>query len=426
MGSEINAIKYSDTTNIPFLVWVLLWVNAIRDSAILVDGPDCIFFKSEIIDMNHDKFSSLRSSSRNQKVFFTNLTTRNIVKWHEKFVYDKISEISKNRKINTIFLSSMPMAKLTWVQYEKIINESEIQQKIINVNLFEDRDWLEWYEEFLLSIAKNIDYSSLNLQKNKIWIVWNMYDRNEGDCIWNIRELRNLLNLIWLEAETIWLSGGDFEDLERIKNCEYVVKLPYWRKAADYIAKETWAKLIETSLPFWPYFTKKFLLDVYEWVYWRQLDENTSKKIKNEINTFLEKAKPFIKKDFLGKTLLYSWDPNFFNWIWDFASLLWLDVLWYIWYCRKNKNYYDEDNKEIKSKSYFWKTYYYINKQFSSADIDYFVWNSLISVSSQRSLIFSFPSLHSHFLNEKPFLGFKWAENFLERLVNLSYELYIK
>ncbi|UFX83313.1 nitrogenase component 1 [Candidatus Absconditicoccus praedator] len=426
MGSEINAIKYSDTTNIPFLVGVLLGVNAIRDSAILVDGPDCIFFKSEIIDMNHDKFSSLRSSSRNQKVFFTNLTTRNIVKGHEKFVYDKISEISKNRKINTIFLSSMPMAKLTGVQYEKIINESEIQQKIINVNLFEDRDWLEGYEEFLLSIAKNIDYSSLNLQKNKIGIVGNMYDRNEGDCIGNIRELRNLLNLIGLEAETIWLSGGDFEDLERIKNCEYVVKLPYGRKAADYIAKETGAKLIETSLPFGPYFTKKFLLDVYEGVYGRQLDENTSKKIKNEINTFLEKAKPFIKKDFLGKTLLYSGDPNFFNGIGDFASLLGLDVLGYIGYCRKNKNYYDEDNKEIKSKSYFGKTYYYINKQFSSADIDYFVGNSLISVSSQRSLIFSFPSLHSHFLNEKPFLGFKGAENFLERLVNLSYELYIK
>jgi hypothetical protein len=46
-------------------------VNAIRDVALFVDGPDCNFFRVDMIYKTHDLFSTLKQPSINTRLYFS-------------------------------------------------------------------------------------------------------------------------------------------------------------------------------------------------------------------------------------------------------------------------------------------------------------------------------------------------------------------
>ncbi len=411
--------KYTKNFNIPYLIGIMLWVNAIKDSAVLVDWPDCVFFKSEIIDRNHDKFSNFRTTENFQKIFFTNLNTRNIVTWHEKYLKDKLTMLEEYDKLDIVFLCAMPMAKLLWIQYDKIIRDLNLRKNIVNIPLYEDKDWLEWYENLLFYLAKNIDYSSSYKKNWTVWVVWNLFDRNEWDCFWNVEEIKRLISMLWLELESIWLSWQNYKELEKIKDCQYIIKMPYWKKAAEYIWSKTWAKIIDVPLPFWLNWTKKFLENIYNNIYDEFIsNSNIKEPINIEINNFLRKIKPFLKSYFLWKKVVFSWDPFFFEWVCDICDLLGMEIDIMIWFARKDRWFLNKEDKNLQGKICIWETKAKIEHELENKRNDFYIWNSIMYWIWNTNIDITFPSIKYHALQNRPYFGFKWLENFIERLIN--------
>jgi nitrogenase molybdenum-iron protein alpha/beta subunit len=383
--------KYQDYFASPYLVWVFMWVNAIKDIALFVDGPDCNFFRVDIIYKTHDLFSTLKEPSINTRLYFSWVMPNKMVLWYEDKIKRKISFIEKNDKFKLWIITNMPVTSLLGIQYDWIIKDFKKQYLI--VPSYTDKFWIDWYSLFLREIAKKIDLNNNSQKKKKsISIIWYLFDRNEWDNFWNIEELKRIMNLIWVEINSIWLNGWKFDSLKKVEKSEILVILPYWKYAWKVLKKRLWVDTLELELPFWLKNTIDFVRKIWEKL---KVDKNLiSKVIKNEFNLIKNKINLLDDKVFLNKNFIYAWDPYLKSWIEDFSNFLWMNLVHSFSY-NGDKIFYDE----IKNN-----------------EIDFIIWNSEFNLENKKKIEFGFPSYNTHYLTNRAFMWFEGILNFIEML----------
>src|SRR5262245_56522452 len=84
---------FSQPLRAPFLIGVYLATNAIPDAYTIVDGPDCLFFKSEYIHGKHDIGSTLLDVFDQHRIVLTNVNAANVAKSHGDAVLRKIKQV---------------------------------------------------------------------------------------------------------------------------------------------------------------------------------------------------------------------------------------------------------------------------------------------------------------------------------------------
>ncbi len=385
--------KYKDYFASPYLVWVFMWVNAIKDIALFVDGPDCNFFRVDMIYKTHDLFSILKDSSINTRLYFSWVMPNKMVLWYEDKIKRKIWFIEKNNKFQLGVITNMPVTSLLGIQYDWII--IDFNKKYLIVPSYTDKFWIDWYSLFLREIAKKIDLENKKQKTQKsISIIWYLFDRNEWDNFWNIEELKRLMELIWVEINSIWLNWWNFDELKKVEESELLVVLPYWKYAWKVLKKRLQVDILELEVPFWLRNTIDFIKRIWEKLninldFVEEIIEKEVKKIKNKTDLLNEKI-------FLDKNFIYAWDPNLESWIKDFADFLWMNL--------------------IKSFSYNWDKIFY--DEIDKEKIDFIIWNSEFNLENKKKIEFSFPCYNAHFLTNRAFIWFKWVLNFIERLYN--------
>ena len=386
--------KYSQIYGSPFLVWVMMWVNAIKDAALYVDWPDCIFYKADMIFKTHDIFSKLKEPSIDTKLYFSGVMPNKMVRWYDDKIKKKLSFIDENSKFNLWVVTCMPVTWLLAVQYDNIY--SDFKKDFIFVPSFTDKFRLDWYSIFLKELSKKI-YLDANKEKQEkhISIIWFLFDRNEWDTFWNIEEIKRILSLLWIFVDCIWLEWENYNDLKKVENSELLVSLPNWELASKILSKRLDVENISVNIPFWLEWTIIFLNVIWEklWIdslLIKQVISQELKIIKNKINSLDEKA-------FLNKNYLYAWDPFLENGIKDIWNYLWMN--------------------HIKTYNYTWSSEMNEN-DFWGINIDLVIWNSEFSNWTWIYLEFWFPSYNTHFLTNKPYMWFNWFLNFVERLYN--------
>lgn len=383
--------KYSQIYGSPFLVWVMMWVNAIKDAALYVDWPDCIFYKSDMIFKTHDIFSKLKEPSIDTKLYFSGVMPNKMVRWYDDKIKKKLSFIDENPKFNLWVVTCMPVTWLLAVQYDNIY--SDFKKDFIFVPSFTDKFRLDWYSIFLKELSKKIDLDTTREKQEKhISIIWFLFDRNEWDTFWNIEEIKRILSLLWIFVDCIWLEWENYSDLKKVENSELLVSLPNWELASKILSKRLNIESISVDIPFWLEWTINFLNVIWEklWIDSLLIKQVISQElgiIKNKVSSLDEKA-------FLNKNYLYSWDPFLENWIKDIWNYLWM-------------NY-------IKTYSYTWSN----KNDVWNVNIDLVIWNSEFGIWTWIYLEFWFPSYNIHFLTNKPYMWFNWFLNFVERLYN--------
>lgn len=403
---------------ITYLNWVLLWVNAIRDSYLWIDSPDCFFFKVDHIQWNHDLNSSLRKANWEHKILATISDVNNVIWNRNDKVENTLKEMVKKDFVKQIFVSSMPMNQLVWVDYNSLISnvQKSSDKPIFNIpSRSMTSSWIDWYSDLLFSLAKNINIDWWKKIKNSVAIVWNLFDRNEGDCIWNIDELKNIFEWLGLNVVSIWLQGSSFKDLEKIKNAANIISLPYGRKAASKIAKRLDLPLLELDLPLWFDCIVKFIKDIWDFF---KISENI-------ITAFIDKEfkdndiwiiKWWINRTLFNKKVWIFVDPYCINWLIDISKTFWLDIKkiyihWSVELLKNNKNslYKDFIVEELPTKKITNLDIFISNR---SVRIDKLIWEDKI-------LEFWFPSYYKHYFTKQPYYGIKWTMNFLNRIYNL-------
>lgn len=386
--------KYTQIYWSPFLTWVFMGVNAIKDSALFVDWPDCVFYKADMIFNTHDIWSKLKDPSINTKLYFSWVMPNKMVRWYDDKIKKKLSLIERNPKFNLGVVACMPVTWLLATQYENIY--SDFQKDFVFVPSFTDKFWLDGYSIFLKELAKKIKLDK-NKEKteNHISVIWFLFDRNEWDVYGNIEEIKRILSLIWVTLDCMWLDGNNYVDLKNIESSQILVSLPYWLVATKILAKKLWTDYISTTIPFWLSWTIKFIEDIWEKL---QINEELIKKvIFDELKFIKEKTNLLDENFFLNKHYIYAWDPFLENGINDIWEYFWLNHI---------KSYYYTGLKQAKKEDIL------------AENIDLVIWNAEFKILwfDYQKFEFGFPSYNKHFLLDRPYMWFRWFLNFTERL----------
>lgn len=387
--------KYSWIYWSPFMAWIFLWVNAIRDSAVYVDWPDCNFYRADMIYKTHDLFSTLKSPSTDTRLYFSWVMPNKMVTWYDEKIHRKLGFIENNTNFNLGVVTCMPVTSLLWIQYDGAFRDYKNKDYIF-VKSFTDKFRIDWYSLFLRELAKNINFDLNSEKKDKhISIIWFMFDRNEWDCKWNINEINRILNLFDIKIDTIWLSWWNYSDLKKVENSSLLVTFPYWDYASKVLSRNLWVKSISTSIPFWINSTIKFIKDITKFF---ELDNDFVDKI---INKELKRIKNFTdmfdENVFLNKSFFYSWDQNLNSWFYEISDYYWMNLK--------------------KTFSYDWSKESCLH---DDKDLDFYIWNSEAYIEEEniKKIEFWFPSYNKHYILDRPFMWFNWFLNISEDIYN--------
>lgn len=405
---------------ITYLNWILLWINAIRDSYLWIDSPDCFFFKIDYIQWNHDLNSNLRKANWEHKFLATISDVNNIIDNRNNKFEKTLLELSSRDFVKIIFISSMPMCQLIWTDYDWLISivKNKINKPIFNIpSKSMTSCWLDWYSDLLFSLAKNINIIEWEKEKNNIAIIWNLFDRNEWDCLWNIEELKNIFEWLWLNVVSIWLDWWEYENILNINKAWTIISLPYWRKAAKKISLRLNIWLLELDLPFWLNNTINFIKKIWEYfkISQEKIDFFINKELKEKNNIWI--VKWWINNVLFNKNISYYWDPYLLNWIIDISETFGFNIkeIFIHWEEKHLKNNINEKYKELNNINFEFKNN--INK-----DIDLFISsraNKLDNIiEAEKILEFGFPSYLYHCFTNKPYYWIKWSLNFINRVYN--------
>lgn len=382
--------KYSQIYGSPFLVWVFMWVNAIKDVALFVDWPDCVFYKADMLYKTHDLFSDLKQASIDTKLYFSGVMPNKMVRGYNEDIKRKLSLISENPKFNLWIITCMPVTWLLATQYDNIYYD--LIKDFIFIPSYTDKFRIDWYSIFIKELAKYMKIDETKEKKRlNISIVWYLFDRNEWDCIWNIEEIKRILSLIWVEVNTIWLNWWNLRELSNIEDSQLIISLPYWSQASIILWKRLNVDILNLDVPFWLRETIYFLEQIWNKLW---IDKNIlNSVIKKEISFIKWKIDFLDEKVFLNKNYIYAWDPFLEKWIIDIWNFLWMNHIFtynYIW----SKQLQESDSKTI----------------------DLIIWNSESKLWINKHFEFGFPSYNTHFLMDRPYMWFKWLLYFIERL----------
>ena len=407
-----------------YLVGVYLAVNALRDLYLLVEGPDCAHMKTQYVQGNHDWMSTLTSVSGFHRVANTALHPDQVSGSREAAVRRSLTDLASHEAVPGVALTSLPMAFITGADYERIVEEvsEETGKPMVHVpGKSLSGDWLDGYAETLFALASQLDLSGATPHANKVALVGNLFDRNEGDSRGNVAELRRLVEGLGLEVASIWLCGQDFIQLTDIKEAGTIISLPYGRRAARKVARRTGAQLIETALPLGLPATEAWVHQVAE-ALGREaraqalLDVELSRVVPS-----LEWVIPFI---FQTRAVGYVGDPHMLPGFASYLELLGASLAFAVIIDPpKHAAELPEEVTALGDRLLIhpkMKTFTrFLSHQLNRQGVDALVTNSAGSQGHPvAALELGFPSMYRHALYHRPYLGFGGALALADDLAN--------
>lgn len=407
--------QFSTPMNYPTLMGVYLAVNALKDAYVLVDGPDCAFYKAHFIHGRHDLNSTLLRISGRHRVAFTNVCSRGVVKEHDDIIGRELQALDGLEESGLVLVTALPMCSITGVDYGRVIRLRAASLAKPAVDIPPESlvgDWLDGYEQTLNALAKGIALEPGRRRPGTAAIVGYLMDRNESDHHANIAELKRLLGGLGLETASVWLSGQSCAELSRVEEADMIVSLPYGRAAARRLAQRTGARLVETELPFGLPKTQRFLRDIGAAA---GKPNEAEAFIDAELSRAVPRLKWIIPQYFLGRRAGYMGDPHLLGGFRDIADDLGLTLEGAI---VRGRAAHGQAGPGVLHEPPAMSDEV---RGFMDRPLDLFVstwceheWPHL----KFPTMEFGFPSYRHHALSDRPFLGFNGFLAFVERMAD--------
>ena len=405
----------STPMNFPTLMGVYLAVNSLADAYVLVDGPDCAFYKAHFIHGRHDRDSTLLRSSGRHRVSFTNVCSRGVVKEHDDIIRRHIETLDGLDESGLVMVTALPMCSITGVDYGRVIRSLGTRLNKPALDIPPESlvgDWLDGYAETLDALAKGSGVGRERRRPDTVAVVGHLMDRNEADNKANLDELRRMLSGLGLETASVWLGGQRAGELRRVEEAEYVVSLPYGRAAARRLAAATGARLIETELPFGLPKTLKFMRDIGQAA---GKSREAEALIDAELSRVVPRLKWTIPRQFLNRRTAFVGDPYLLGGFLDIAEELGMTVEGAVVRARRQHAGAEAGPRVFYEPPVFSDEV----RRLMMTPVDLLV-SSWCEAEWPRVpspvLEFGFPSYRHHALYERPFLGFNGFLSFVDRM----------
>lgn len=407
--------------NFPYMLGVYLAVNAVPDVCLVVDGPDCSFFKAEYIHGNHDLRSTLLNAAGISRVVYTNVTFHTIIMDRTEDILQTITRVLREGGFSLVILTGMPMTTITDIQYDLLLARARLPEGTA-VLLLPGKsltcDWLDGYAQALTTLAEHFSRAprSRKNRSNNVAVVGHFMHRTEADELANIAELRRILKALSLNLVSVWLGNESCESLRNIRHAETIISLPYGRHAASILAESFGAELVEVDVPFGFENTKRFIRTIADH-YGRAVP--AEKFIDSELREYAPALEWIIPRLFLHKKTFFAGAPHMLDGFLDLARMTGMHVLGAALSCSRefHEKYFHRPARDIPELFYQIPYEQWMGKgEDIESRADVIVTDSSLAFSPQAPVVeFGFPSYFSHALSSTPCLGFKGAVAFLEK-----------
>ena len=125
---SLTPVEFQTSMNFPFTMGIYLAVNTIPDAYLVMDEPNCVFFKAEHVYKNHDLFSTLLSAHGYHRISQTGLNSADVSLDHDPKIKHALRSRANHPGCNLVLLCSLPMVSITGVQYDLIIREVQTEK----------------------------------------------------------------------------------------------------------------------------------------------------------------------------------------------------------------------------------------------------------------------------------------------------------
>jgi hypothetical protein len=285
----------------------------------------------------------------------------------------------------------------------------------------------------------------------RVALVGYLWDRNEADHRANLAELRRLLGALDLELCSLWLAGEPTPKLLGVQRADWIVSLPYGHRAASLLSKRLGCPLLPCELPFGLAATLRFVLT---------LGAATGRLaaaiafLEQELSQVLAPLKWIVPFATLHRRIGYVGDPHLLRGLQEIAALVGATVPFAALtnlpaHARAAQSSDTSllsslelpgDLRELSgvdSRPAAPDTLlvYPHARELSAAlerlgqerALDLLVTNSFGFLTNHMGVVeFGFPSYHSHFLCDRPFLGTRGFLALVERILNASRQFEVR
>lgn len=414
--------RFSTRINFPYLLGVEIAMNAIPDAHILMDSSDCIMALPEFIK-NHDLNSTLLDAAGFHRIFHTNADIHSAARNRTGEIAASIRLLADSGRVKTLFVSPTPMTIITGYQYDKIIRDMKIEERLPVIELTRKGllgDWLDGYADTLEAIANRAKFSCDGGPRSAV-IVGYFMDRSEEDNLGNIRELKRIAaEGLGLDVVSVWLENKSIDNLMNGVKPAYVISMPHARKAAAALAEKAGATLIEAGIPIGLNGTREWLMSAAEILGETARAENFAKA---ELSRLAPKLEWAIQKYFMGRLITYSGDPHLASGLRGLVEEAGCAF-------RRGALFADtekisgpaDDSGESELRTSAFAEALRAHEKIRPADLH--IANSIAAkeirqaIGSQAPVLeFGFPSYNFHALHDTPYIGFRGAMSFYNRMM---------
>lgn len=239
----------------PYLTGVYLAVNGISDVYLVVDGPNCVFFRIPQVQANHDWQADLARTSGLHRIVDTDATPTRASAGDATFLIERLRRVDALPDCAAILLTAMASVAITGRQYDTLLGELDPPLRHPAVLVPEGSltgDWMEGYARTLEALARDLPLGPREAGQGgppRVALVGHLHHRNEEDVLADEVELRRLMEGLGLELVSLWPDGGPVAGLEAAGGADLVVSLPYARRAGARLADRIGVPLVEAPLP---------------------------------------------------------------------------------------------------------------------------------------------------------------------------------
>jgi nitrogenase molybdenum-iron protein alpha/beta subunit len=210
---------------------------AIKDSAVILHTPSGCQRRILYVWSMHDNSNNFKPT------LTTNIVDKDVIFGTEEKLKKLIEDTLLRYNEKVLFLITSCSPEIIGMDYNLALPAREISKnvKIIPINSpgFKG-DFYDGYSGTLKDLVVALGNSQCNKKdkdKNKINIIGYFFTRYEDDDHSNIRELKYIVENIGLEANSIFLSGGKYSELENYTEARYNVLFPYAKSCESYLSE---------------------------------------------------------------------------------------------------------------------------------------------------------------------------------------------
>jgi nitrogenase molybdenum-iron protein alpha/beta subunit len=415
--------RFTDQRTYPYLVGAAIAANAIADAYLLLDGPDCVFYKAERVFGYHDLESTLLDVRGRHRLVASAIGPDDLVTGRARRLDEALRQVATSGLPGMILVGAMPMAFITGVDYEALIDRA-LPQRAIPVLALPKRaiqdDWLVGYADTLETAARGVDLGEPAPAPDAVAVVGHMMDRGEGDQRGNLRELSRLCAGLGLDLVSVWPDGGDSARLREVRGAGLIVALPYGAGAARVLSERLAVPRVDAPIPFGPSATEAFLLALARAT---GREARAAAWIDRELSRLLPRLRWPALTRLAGRRVTYVGDPWLLPGLCDIAGLVGLQVDAAVSTAARREAFDQPQWSARVPCEVRWQPFEGELAPLMTLTRDQH--DLLVTCDARHEdfaspvavMEFGYPSPNQHFVAEAPFLGFHGVAGFTDRVL---------